>query len=122
MMARITIDTNIAIHAFKENKKALDILNGKEIFLSFITPIELLSYPQLSVEEGSLIKSFVSQCYVHHNSIELTDSVIQLCKRFKLKIPDAFIAATANLYNTALFSSDPIFERIPYLNFINVEF
>ena len=121
-MARITIDTNIAIHAFKKNKKALDILNGKEIFLSFITPIELLSYPQLSVEEENLIKSFVSQCYVHNNSFELTDPVIQLRKRFKLKIPDAFIAATAILYNTALFSSDPICERIPNLNFILVEF
>jgi hypothetical protein len=30
-MARITIDTNIAIHAFKKNKKALDILNGNRI-------------------------------------------------------------------------------------------
>ncbi len=122
MTERITIDTNIAIHGFKSNVKALDILNGKDILLSFITPIELLSYAQLSVDEENLIRVFISQCYVHRNSIELEDAVIKLRKTFLLKIPDAFIAATALHYNIPFFSSDSVFERIPNLNFVFVEF
>lgn len=121
-MERIAIDTNIAIQAFKNNAKALAIINGKEIILSFITPIELLSYPQLTNEEEILIREFCSNCTVLHNTLEMEEAVIMLRKKFRLKIPDAFIAATALHFRIPFFSSDPVFERIPELNFVLVEF
>ena len=121
-MALITIDTNIAIQGFKNNAKALAIINGKEILLSFITPIELLSYPQLTKEEEILIRQFILKCTVLHNSLEMESAVIMLRKKFRLKIPDAFIAATALHHHIPLFSSDPVFERITDLNFVLVEF
>lgn len=121
-MERITIDTNIAIHGFKNNERALAILHASEIFLSFITPIELLSYAILNAGEELLIRKFISQCTVFHNSIELEETVIALRKQFKIKIPDAFIAATALYHKLTLISGDPIFKRIKELDFVFVEF
>lgn len=122
MMERIAIDTNIAIRAFKNHPKALALLNGKEVILNFIVPIELLSYPDLSTDEEVLINQFLSECIVQHNSTDLEATVIQLRKAYGLKIPDAFVAATALFYRLHLFSSDSVFERIPELNFVFVEF
>ena len=121
-MERITIDTNILILGFKNNPKALTILNDKDIFISFITVIELLSYPELSAEEEMLITDFLSNCTVINNTPELQKIVIAIRKKFRLKIPDAFIAATSLQYKLPLISSDPIFERMEELNFIQVEF
>ena len=122
MMALITIDTNVLIQGFKNNSKALAILNEKELFLSFITVIELLSYPELTKEEETLLSDFISNCTVINNSPELQNMVIIIRKKFRLKIPDAFIAATALQYKIPLFSSDSIFERVAELNFVYVEF
>jgi len=121
-MALITIDTNVLIQGFKNNSKALAILNEKELFLSFITVIELLSYPELTKEEETLLSDFISNCTVINNSPELQNMVIIIRKKFRLKIPDAFIAATALQYKIPLFSSDSIFERVAELNFVYVEF
>jgi predicted nucleic acid-binding protein len=43
-MERIIIDTNIVIQWFKNNSKAIAILDQKEVTISFITVIELLSF------------------------------------------------------------------------------
>lgn len=122
MMERIIIDTNVLIQGFKNNPKALIILNEKELFLSFITVIELFSYPELVKEEEKLLSDFVSNCTVINNTPELQEIVIAIRKKFRLKIPDAFIAATALQYKLPLFSNDSIFERISELNFIHAEF
>lgn len=121
-MERIAIDTNILIQGFKNNSKALVILNENELFLSFITVIELLSYPELTREEENLLSEFISTCTIINNSPELQKIVIAIRKKFRLKIPDAFIAATALHHKVVLFSNTPVFERIHDLNFVYVEF
>ncbi len=57
-----------------------------------------------------------------NNTPEIEGAVIFIRKNYSLKIPDAFIAATALHLKAHLFSADPVFERIPELNFIYVEF
>ncbi len=119
-MARI--DTNIAIQGFKNHPKAITILDGNEIVFSFITSIELLSHPLLTANEETLINEFIKGCIVIDNTPSLQRAVIKIRKEFNLKIPDAFIAATALHFNLPFFSADKNFQRIPDLNFIHVEF
>lgn len=121
-MERISIDTNVLIQGFKNHSKALAILNDKELFLSFITVIELFSYPELNAKEESLLTDFISNCTVINNTPELQKTVIYIRKKSGLKIPDAFIAATALQYRLPFFSGDSVFERVADLNFIQVEF
>jgi hypothetical protein len=121
-MERIAIDTNVLIYAFKKNSRAVAILNQKEIFLSFITVIEILSFPILTAKDEEVLLSFFTNCTIIPNTPELQRRVIELRKKYKLKIPDAFIAATAIENKLPLFSGDSIFDRIKELNFIHVEF
>lgn len=45
---KIFIDTNIAIYLLNGDTSLAEILHGKQLYISFITQLELLSYPNLS--------------------------------------------------------------------------
>lgn len=83
--------------------------------------IELLSRKEI-VSQSSLIKKFLSNCIVKDNDAQLQQIVIDTRLNYSLKIPDAFIAATAIRYNLLLVSGDPVFKRIKELDFLFVEF
>ena len=120
MIETIAIDTNIIIRAFTGDEFCINTLNGKIAAVSIITEIELLSWPQLSEFDYSILSSFLQDCFIIGLSEEIKNEVIHLRKDFALKIPDAIIAATAINKSLPLFSSDDIFKRIPYLNFVHV--
>ncbi len=44
-------DTNILIYLLQGNAEIAEILNGKEIYISFITELELLAFPNLNSSE-----------------------------------------------------------------------
>jgi len=47
----LMIDTNIAIYLLNGNKQIADLLDQKNIFISFITELELLSKSDLTTNE-----------------------------------------------------------------------
>ncbi len=120
-MALITIDTNIVVHALAGNQNAVKTIEGNECLISFMVVIELLSWKEVSSQKN-IINGFLQQCIVRDNNTEIQQLVIDTRLKYGLKIPDAFIAATALHLKIPLFSGDPVFERIPELNFIYVEF
>jgi predicted nucleic acid-binding protein len=120
MIETIAIDTNIIIRAFAGDEFCIKTLNGKIAVVSVITEIELLSWPQLSESDYSILSSFLHDSFIIGLTQEIKNEVIHLRKNFSLKIPDAIIAATATTKNLTLFSSDDIFKRIPHLNFVHV--
>jgi len=54
----ILIDTNIALYLFGGDARIADLLEGQVIYVSFITELELLGYPDLSSDEESLFWIF----------------------------------------------------------------
>jgi predicted nucleic acid-binding protein len=120
MIETIVIDTNIVIKLFSGDKSSQDIIHQKFLLISFITEIELLSWPQLSESDYSILSSFLHDCFIIGFSQEIKNEVIHLRKNFAIKLPDAIIAATAITKSLPLFSSDDIFKRIPHLNFVHV--
>ena len=72
--------------------------------LSFITPIELLAWPQLSLAQESLLVNYITACTVYGCSEAIILQTIALRKQYKLKLPDAMIAATAIVHNLTLLS------------------
>jgi len=120
MIETIAIDTNIIIRLLSGDKKCLDIIHKRILVISFITEIELLSWPGLTHEDEIILNSFMSDCFITNVTEELKKTTIELRKNFRLKIPDAIIAATAITKNLTLFSADDIFKRIPQLSFVYV--
>lgn len=63
--------------------------------VSQITRMELLGYPQLTVEEEQTIRRFLANCQIRMLDEQVEAQAIQLRRSGAFKLPDAIIAATA---------------------------
>ena len=61
MNGNLLIDTNIFIYLTKGDEKVIDFLQDKNICISFISELELLSFKEISIEEELIIKEIISQ-------------------------------------------------------------
>jgi predicted nucleic acid-binding protein len=100
------VDSNIVIYLLNGDSTIERLLEGKNIFLSFITEIEVRSYKYLTKSELATINQFLSYCKVIHSSEAIIDLTVSLRKGFKLKTPDALILATAKHLNLPLLTAD----------------
>ena len=57
-------DILLLINFFNGFEPAKRVLNDSHIWVSVITEMELLSYPQLSKKESELIRSFIDECVI----------------------------------------------------------
>ena len=116
--SRYFVDTNILIYLLSGDKTLINILNQKQIYISFITEIELLSFATLTDKErnkiGSMLKSFI----IMDLNESIKETTIRYRKDYKLKIPDAIIAATANYLNLPILTADYAFKSITELTTI----
>jgi hypothetical protein len=58
----IVADTSVLINFFNGHLYAKEFLEGRNIWLSGISEMEVLSFPGLTANEKRLIRSFFSQC------------------------------------------------------------
>ena len=121
-MEHIIIDTNILIKAFGGDRNAGSIFEGNITYISFITEIEMLSVKNQTNKQVQIIKEALTQFIIHPYSSSLQEKVIRIRRTTGLKIPDAFIAASALELKLPLFSADNIFASVQGLNFFYVEF
>jgi predicted nucleic acid-binding protein len=94
------LDTNVIIYYlqgyYEVEAVFADIESGiAEGKISVITKIEALAFPGLTYKEEGRVKQFLMNFEV----VELTDGVIEraigLRKQYKVRLPDALVAATA---------------------------
>ena len=87
--------------------------------ISIISKIEVLSY-KTSDEEYELLQSFCKDTLVVEWSDDIVSKTIDLRIQYKLKTPDAIIAATALTYNMILITRDVSdFGKVQGLSIIN---
>ncbi len=89
------IDTNIAIYLLGGDKKIAEVLNKNHIYLSFITELELVAFRDLDEKEIGIINDFITNCTVIDINRRIKDYTIDLRRKYKLKLPDCIVAATA---------------------------
>ncbi|MEP6583135.1 MAG: type II toxin-antitoxin system VapC family toxin [Ginsengibacter sp.] len=111
-MGQILADTNIFIYLFKNNLQLGQLLDKKTVYISYITELELLSFPKISENEIDAIRELISNCHIIQYSEDLKDDTIFLRKKYSLRIPDAIIAATAFAYFIPLITADKNFRKI----------
>ncbi len=93
-----------------------------EFILSFINELELLSYPEINNSEEEKIENFIKDIEVISYNDEIKSNTIRLRKKFKLKLPDAIICATAYLNNASLITHDSNLAKIKELKIIKPAF
>lgn len=111
-MGQIIADTNIFIYVLKNDLQLGQLLDQKTIYISYITELELLSFPKISIKEVGLIKEIINNCKIIHYSEDLKDDIIFLRRKYNLSIPDSIIAATSYSYFIPLITADKSFRRI----------
>jgi len=121
----VLIDTNILIAHLQGDKVVSETLEqwwkeGKPLFVSAISKIEVLSLPSLAhtqiVDYTLFLNSFIS--------IPVDDAIVseaaRLRRQYRISLPDASIAATSILYRTSLVTRDKGFNKINEISTIKL--
>ena len=100
------IDTNAAVDYIgnklpAEGMEFMNKLIDNIPFVSVVTKIEVLGFTIIS-KHYTLLKEFMSDANIFSLSNHIVDVCIELRKNYKIKLPDAIIAATAKVQNLTL--------------------
>lgn len=113
-------DTNTLINFFKGNPALQPFLNVP-ICLSVVSVIEFLSFPKINEEHKTLLDVFLKKAEVVDLNLSnkiLIKIIIDIRSTYKLKLPDAVIAATALHTNSILITNDGDFKKLDRLKII----
>jgi predicted nucleic acid-binding protein len=102
----LLVDTNIVIYHLNGDKTIESLLEGKAVFLSFISKIELFSFKKLTERERSLMNDFISHTQIIHSNEAIADLAIKLKQHYSLKVPDSIIVATSLFLEVPLLTAD----------------
>jgi predicted nucleic acid-binding protein len=103
-------DTNTVIYYFNKHfpapgEKYIDqILASQKPTISVITEIELLCWKLASENDLLILNTFINDAHVFELDTNVKLKTIDIRRRFKLKLPDAIIAASALVHNQVLIS------------------
>lgn len=109
---RILVDTNALIRMFAGDETVVDLLVGADIYVSFITEIELLATSRITATQAKNIQAFLDQCKIIGAERDVKRYAIEFRKSTGLKLPDCIIAATAAYLNMPLVTGDKEFNRL----------
>lgn len=110
------VDTNILLYLLAGDTTLAKILEGKQVYISFITELELLSFRNLSKKEKSNIESFLRECIIVDINQSIKNFTTDFRKEYSLKLPDAIIAGTASYLNLPILTADSGYKKINELN------
>lgn len=116
------IDTNAVID-YLDNKlpdTAAELIDGIEAKISVITRMELLAWPGASKKQSLILNEFVDAAEVYNLEEPVILKAIQIRKATKTKLPDAIIAATAQVHKLTLITRNTKdFEKIKGLEIMD---
>ena len=120
------LDTNTITKYFQETLseeglKFIDsIIDSKDIYISVINRIELLSWRNIDEDMKNTIKLLLENANEYALTEDIIDKTIELRQKVSIKLPDAVIAAAAIISNRTLVSTnDKDFLKVPYLKYVN---
>ena len=103
---KIFLDTHIILYLLNGNQTIAEFLDGKQLFVSFITQLELLGYHNITDRDKEKISSFLNDCTIIDINEGIKSQVIKIKTEHNMKLPDAIIAGTSVFYDLPLFSAD----------------
>ncbi len=120
---RYLLDTNAIVALLQGNSQLVQLLqNADWIGISVISQIEFLAFSGLTQADYQLFQQFVQR--VEIVNLVSTDSllvkkIIEIRQQFRLKLPDAIIAAMAIQNSASLVTADREFTKVNILKVIN---
>lgn len=119
-------DTNTAIYYLQQQfsvkaEKYIDgLLMTNKVSFSSISEIELLCWKNSTPKDLEVLNDFIKDAHVFELEKSVRLKTVEIRKLYKIKLPDAIIAATAMTNNLTLLSRNVSdFKQIDGLNLIN---
>ena len=113
-------DTNFVIH-LNEGNPLVEPFLDYAFAVSFITEIEVLGAFSISKTKKDQLHDILEDCTIVEMTAEIKQICIKIRQQYKMKIPDAIIAASAIVLKRSLVTSDRDFEKIKELDLIFIE-
>ena len=119
---KLFIDTNIVLYLLNGDQTLAELLHEKQLYISFITELELLAYQGITEGEQKIIEDFVNQCKVITLNNSIKKETIRVRKSYNTKLPDNIIIASALYLDLPLITSDVEFKKVDELILIQYEY
>jgi predicted nucleic acid-binding protein len=119
---QLFIDTNIILYYLNGDTTLLPVLEDKQLFVSFITQLELLSFKEITESEIKMIAGFLKHCTIIEMSSVVKENTILLRRKYGLKLPDAINAGSSLYLNVPLFTADKGLSKIKEIDLIYYQF
>ncbi len=119
--SKLFLDTNIIIYLLNGDETLATFLNKNTLYISFVTQLELLSFPSINKKEQKQIEAFVNECKVVDINAAIKKHTINLRREKKLKLPDCIVVASAIYLDIPLITADKYFGNIAQLDCILYE-
>ena len=120
---RHLLDTNAIIALLKGNTQLVNCLNQADwIGISIISQLEFLAFANLSDTDKDAFDRFLQRIEVvgletHHTV--LLERIVELRQQYRLKLPDAIIAATAVYSEAILVTADKVLNKLSDVSCLN---
>ncbi|QHG18778.1 type II toxin-antitoxin system VapC family toxin [Nostoc sp. ATCC 53789] len=120
---RYMLDTNVIVALLQGNSQLIQLLQDADwIGVSVISQIEFLAFSGLSQEDRQLFEQFLQRveviCLVASDAV-LINKIIEIRQQYRVKLPDAIIAAMAIQNLATLVTADQEFAKVTILTVIN---
>jgi tRNA(fMet)-specific endonuclease VapC len=121
---RYLLDTN-AVVALLRGDRSLHyrLQNAQWVGISILSQIEFLAFPNLSQEDRQGFQRFSERVDVvglDPAEPALIETIIDLRQQYRIKLPDAIIAATAVARGSTLITDDDRHRKLPPVKSIGV--
>ncbi|RKR81292.1 hypothetical protein BDD43_1437 [Mucilaginibacter gracilis] len=115
------LDTNTCIYFLNGDPVLANFLQDRQIYISIITEIELFAFHGNTPSAIEILNDFIDSVTVLDINKEIKAFTIELRKTYKLKIPDAIIAASALAFSLPIITADKGFKKIAGLDLVLYE-
>lgn len=120
---RYLLDTNAIIALLQKDSNLIRLLQDAEwVGISVISQIEFLAFADLSETDIQLFQQFLQRVEtidLSSNNKLLIDQIILIRQQYRLKLPDAIIAAMAREKSAKLVTRDTQLSRVTDLAIVN---
>ncbi len=120
---RYLLDTNAIVALLQGEMFLVQLLqNADWVGISLISQIEFLVFSGLSQSDRDLFQQFLQRVEViglAASDSPLIESIIEIRQQYRLKLPDAMIAAIALQHSASLVTKDQGFTKVRSLTVIS---
>ncbi len=110
-------DTNFAVYHLSGHACVRPYATAS-LAVSVVTQLELLSKPAMPLAEVAAAELFLETCEVFELTTPIKELAIAFRRQYRLKLPDAIVAATAQWLEVPLLTADKNFARIASLDLV----